>query len=119
MTFSYWLEQQFIAWMAKEKQRKTISAFADHIGVSQSLMTRYLNGQMLPTGDNIHKIAARLGPEVYDLLGLIRPDPILRKIISRWDKLPLEYQQELSDQIDKYLAKNETPIQNSPKTSTS
>jgi transcriptional regulator with XRE-family HTH domain len=102
MTFHYWLEQKFLEWMTRERQRKTVTAFADYIGVTQSMMTRYLNGQMIPTGDNVHKLAARLGPEVYDLLGLARPDPETQYIIRHWDKLPPEEQKRFREMVEKY-----------------
>ncbi|HNB52073.1 MAG TPA: helix-turn-helix transcriptional regulator [Anaerolineales bacterium] len=104
MSFHYWLEQKFIEWMATEKQRKTLTAFANHIGVSQPLMTRYMSGQVLPTEENILKIAARLGPEVYDVLGLARPDPLLQYITARWHKLPPKLQEEILSQVTRYEA---------------
>lgn len=73
--FSQWLEMQFIEWMARDRKRKTVTAFAAWMGINPSLMTRYMNGQMRPTGEKVDKIAAKLGPEIYDVLGLARPDP--------------------------------------------
>lgn len=59
---------------------------------------------MLPTGENVHKLAARLGPEVYELLNMAPADPILRYITRNWDKLPPEEQNYIREKVEKYAA---------------
>ena len=66
--FAEWLEGKFLSWMGEAGRRRTVTEFAKYIGVSQSLMSQWLNGHYLPDLKNINKIAERLGPEVYDLL---------------------------------------------------
>lgn len=106
MTFPNWLEQKYIEWMATEKRRRTLTAFAEWLDVSQPLISRYMAGQVMPNEENVHKIAARLGPEVYDLLGLARPDPLIQYITRNWDKLPPEEQEYIREKVERYASES-------------
>lgn len=75
MKFSQYLEMKFLEWQSKEGGRKTVKEFAGFIGVSQSTISSWWNGIRVPEGENIQKIAIKLGIEVYDVLGIQRPDP--------------------------------------------
>jgi len=46
-----------------------------------------MNGRNIPAGENVDKIAAAFGPEIYDILGLARPDPYLDEIRTAYDKV--------------------------------
>ncbi|NUM48740.1 MAG: helix-turn-helix transcriptional regulator [Anaerolineales bacterium] len=107
-SFSKWLELQYINWMAQSGARKTLTEFSKWIGISQPLINRYMSGQVIPSEENVHKIAVTLGPEVYDLLGLARPDPRLKEIVSRWHELSDEKQIAFLKEFQKVLTKNET-----------
>lgn len=93
--FAEWIEGKFLFWMGETGKRRTVTEFAKYIGVSQSLMSQWLNGRYLPDLKNITKIAERLGPEVYDLLGLQRPDPDFQRLVKLFGELDAQGKEEL------------------------
>jgi hypothetical protein len=85
-----WLEMKFLEWQTQEGQRKTIGEFAIWIGVHRVSLSRWMNTENLPDPSDtaVDKIGDKLGPEIYDLLEVPRPDPRLREIIKAWGSLP-------------------------------
>jgi transcriptional regulator with XRE-family HTH domain len=73
MEFQQWLFHKYLDWQGELGQRKSLTAFAAYVGVSQPQMTAYLKGDYLPKGENLGKLAAALGVEVYDVMGMPRP----------------------------------------------
>lgn len=114
-SFSKWLELQYINWMAQSGTRKTLTEFSKWLGISQPLINRYMSGQVIPSEENVHKIAAHLGPEVYDLLGLARPDENIQRITHLWDKLSDKQKKYVLEQVEKY-ATNSNQQDTSPTT---
>ncbi len=92
--------------MSKVGERKTIGEFAEYLDISRSLLSHYMNGSRNPSKENASKIAAKLGPEIFDLLGLARPDPYLQTIINGWDDLDENQRKELLDFADKLRDEN-------------
>jgi len=77
-TLSGFLTQKFREWEASTKRHQTVSAFARWVGVPQPTMTRWMTGDTMPTDiNNVNKLVDRFGSEVYDLLGMPRPDPVI------------------------------------------
>jgi len=93
--FANWLESKFLAWMGEAGKRRTLSDFAKYLGVSQSLLSHWLNGRYLPERENVSKLAARLGPEVYELVGMLRPDPDAQCLMGIFGELDEERKKEL------------------------
>lgn len=98
--FAVWLEGKFLSWMGEAGRRRTLTDFAKHLGVSQSLLSQWLNGRYLPELKNINKIAERLGPEVYDLMGLQRPDPDFQRLVKLFGELDAQGKDELLEAIE-------------------
>lgn len=61
----------------------------------------------MPQGENIRKLADKLGLEVYDVLGLPRPDPDLFAIEQVWDVLTPEIRRALRQEAESYVNSNE------------
>lgn len=61
--------EKFIAWERTQKRRQSFSAFARYLDVKQASLSQWMNGNYTPTGDNLLKVAAKLGDEVYFILG--------------------------------------------------
>lgn len=80
MEFKNWLMDQFVEWERKQASRQTYSAFARYLDVKQPSLSGWLAGDYVPTGENLEKVANKLGLEVYDALGLPRPDSMLYDI---------------------------------------
>ena len=104
MKFNEWLEKNFVEWMAQAGKVRTQADFAEWLGIHKTQLNMYLTGNRTPTGENVDKLAAKLGPEIYDLLGLARPDPLLQYVTHNWHKLPEETQNQIREQVETYLA---------------
>jgi transcriptional regulator with XRE-family HTH domain len=89
--FAKWLERQYIEWMSDRGEVASQREFAEFIGIDPMNLSNYLNAKRrMPDQESIKKIAEKLGPEVYDVLGLARPDPQLQRLTSMWHKLDQE-----------------------------
>lgn len=97
--FPQWLENNFLEWQLSEGGRKTLNDFARYLKVSQPTISAWLNGSRKPTGENIDKIAAKLGPEIYDILGMRRPDPQLDRLIDAYNQASDEQKEEIIRQV--------------------
>lgn len=93
---SRFLFDAFLKFQQGTGKRETISTFAEHISRSaghplqRATLAMWMDGKRTPTGDWVPILAAtpEIGPEVYDVLGLQRPDPELQYLIKSWNKLP-------------------------------
>ena len=77
MDFSDWITRKYIEWRGDAiGNTRTITEFAEWIGVSQQLMSGWMKrgGRVPRHQQTISKLAGRFGEEVYDVLGLERPD---------------------------------------------
>lgn len=90
---SNWLFNEFLEWQKKEGSRKPQARFAKYLGVKPSTFSMWITGKQDPDPYNADKIAAKLGPEIYDLLGLARPDNI------PLDQLPHAVRDRLTDAV--------------------
>lgn len=96
MEFSEWLTKKYIDWRGDAiGQEKSITKFAEMLGVTQSLMTQWLKkGGKVPTSQKyISALIRNYGVEVYDVLGLPRPteeeilsdvEPVIVNALKRW-----------------------------------
>jgi transcriptional regulator with XRE-family HTH domain len=92
---SKWLEIKYIDWMKKMGEVASQREFAEYLDLKPVSLSNYLNGKQMPVGGTVEKLADKLGPEIYDVLGLVRPDKQLQELTSVWHKLD----QEIKDQI--------------------
>ncbi len=97
MKFSQYLEIKFLEWQQSEGGRKTVRQFAAYIGVSPASITQWWNENRVPEGENIQKLANKLGVEVYDVLGLPRPNENLYYLQKEWDSFSLDEQKRIRD----------------------
>ena len=97
MKFSQFLEKKFLEWQSLVGERKTVREFASYIGVSQATISTWWNTDRVPEGENVLKLATKLGVEVFDVLGLPRPDTDLLFIQTVWGELDEKTRQKLRD----------------------
>ena len=72
MRFDEWITAKYVEWRGNAIGReRTITDFAEYIGVSQSLMSQWMtpNGKIPRSFTTISKLVARFGDEVDDVLG--------------------------------------------------
>ena len=68
--------------------------FARQLDLDPAVLNHYINGRRQPTGDSVEKLA-KLGLEIYGLLGLRRPDSQLDRLIEAYDSATLEEKSEI------------------------
>lgn len=111
MTFSEFLEKKFLEWQQREGGRRTVKEFAAYIGVSQSTISTWWNDVKKPEGENLMKLAFKLGLEVYDVLGKERPDIDLHYIQANWELLDPYAKRTLREQAERYAAQNKQKVE--------
>lgn len=108
--FSSWFETKYLEWQIRESGRKSVDKFSTYLGVSQPAVSSWLNGHRKPTGRNVEKLAEKLGPEIYDLLGLQRPDQDLQFLARHWHQLSDNLKKEITETAAEYLQEKGEPI---------
>lgn len=107
MKFSQFFEMKYLEWQTKQGGRKTVSEFAEWLGIAQTTASTYMHGKRKPEGDTLIRLSEKLGIEIYDSLGLPRPDEDLYYLQSIWDQLPAEARRLLREKGEEYHIKNE------------
>ena len=76
--------------------------FAEYLGVGRVSLTQWLSGAH-PDPENIHRIAGKLGLEIFDALDLPRPKSSIRELQSYYDATPPEHRDWLLGRIEEIL----------------
>lgn len=110
-TLANWLELKFAQWQpAQERSQRSLTAFAAYLGIKQQLLDTLINGKRTSiSNQTANSIAARLGPEIYDLVGLQRPDPDLARIESLWPRVAEERRAYIVRLVEKAARDGQTP----------
>ena len=79
-TFGNFLTRRYHELSIKQPGRfKSMAQFAAWLGVKQTTFSTWTNDQKTPKGANIDLLAEKLGPEVYQVLG-VKPRTINKKV---------------------------------------
>ena len=108
MKFSQFFEMKYLEWQTKQGGRKTVSEFAKWLGIAQTTASTYMSGKRKPEGDTLIRLSEKLGIEIYDSLGLPRPDEDLYYLQIIWSELSSKARRQLREKGEEYKAKNET-----------
>lgn len=72
--FTELITRSFLDWQLKAGLRKSVQQYADYLDVPQSSLSNWMTGKYVPKDAlNINKLFDKIGPEVFDALGLERP----------------------------------------------
>lgn len=88
MDFSKWLKGKFLNWQVEQGESRTQAQFAAYLGIPATSFSNWVNTGSKPRSEYIGVLASKLGPEIYDILGMGRPaqeeykDPSLLKWIK-------------------------------------
>ncbi len=107
--FKDWINKKFIEWEHASGRRRTLSDFANYLGVSRPIVSMWMNGARTPSRDNVHVLAKIFGAEIYDILGIQRPDPDLEAIKDMWDALTVGQRRAIREQAERYAAGEDPP----------
>ena len=98
-TLKDWLNQKFIEWEKTQGNKQSYYAFARYLEVSQSGLGQWMTGSAVPGGDDLLNIAKKLGADVYDVLGLPRPNAEVQRLTVSFAGLPPDIRKALSGAI--------------------
>lgn len=105
--FQAFLQEEYEKYAEKTKRwRPSLSEYARYLGVSSASMDHWLIGSRTPDLQNAIKLAERLGPKVYDLLGFphmaVLNDPKLRFVVESWEVLDDDTKGKIIEIMGKY-----------------
>lgn len=108
--FSTWLRQRFFEWNSEQNRVKSGAVWAKWLGVRQQSLNAWMNGKSKPKGDNITRLAVKLGVGVYKALGIEPPKKINRfvQLADVWKALNDSAQEELISDAVRLKEKGET-----------
>jgi len=107
VTFPEYIEKKYLQWQTELGKRKSIEEFAMYIGVSQSALSLWMSGKRTPSVQTANLLAEIFGNDVYDALGIARPNPYLQRLNRVWEFLPEAIQKKIAEEAEKYEATNE------------
>lgn len=89
---SQWLEQKFIERQQQYRPKHrtdhyTIDDFAQDIGIKGATLGHWMRGIRVPGDASVRQLAMALGYEIYDILGLARPDQDWEIVETEWSRL--------------------------------
>ncbi len=94
-----WLEQKFLEWEKSEGSRQTYYTFARYLDVGHSTLTLWISGTAVPQGDDLTRIASKLGPEIYEILHVPPPSTPLAAVSENFHLLPVAFQTRLASAV--------------------
>lgn|SRR5574337_836790 len=100
---STWLLDKFREWERSTGRKQTEMEFARYLSVTQPSLARWMAGDHLPTGGNIRKLADKLGPEIYYILGFPRLNPEAERVLTALREASPENKKLLLDLADRLL----------------
>jgi len=91
--------ENFRNWENKTGKTQNRTAFARYLGVKQPTLTRWMSGDNPPNYEHVKKLAEKLSYEIYDILGLTRPDEQYLELQRLYDETPKENKRELIKRV--------------------
>lgn len=115
-TLGQYLDEYFVHVYAprhydEKRERASEKNFADWLGLNNQNYSQYKLGTRRPSVEQADKMATRLGPLVYDLLGMPRrmpKDPLLHLIADNLPDLTDEDKKEIAEIVRNKLAEKES-----------
>ena len=111
------LDRAFLEYRIKQTRNRlsvSLNSFAYYLDFSPPIVNLWLNGSRLPSQGNVERIIPKLVElldlEVYDVLGLPRPDLNLQRLTRVWSLIPTKFQQSMAEQAEKYAAEGEPEV---------
>ena len=102
---SQWITDKFLDWQKQSGKRKTITEFAEYLGVGNTTLTKWMNGDRTPRGIYIEMVARKLGDEIYALLGS-KKNSRSSFIDAIYDDLTPEQKEQVDSLIRKFSEEN-------------
>ena len=98
------LNMKFIEYQVEKRRRVSQKEWAnEYLGVTAASLSNWMLKSQLPTGTNVFALAAKLGLQVYDILGQprrISDDPRIQRLNEIYPTLSKAKRQEIDDIIN-------------------
>ena len=94
-----WLEQKFKEWEKMEGSPQTYYTFARYLEVGHSSLALWISGAAVPQGDDLARVASKLGSDIYDIL---KPQPSnspVSTMTAAFESLPAAFQSRLASAV--------------------
>lgn len=98
-TLPEWLEQKFTEWEKLEGSAQTYYTFARYLDVGHSSLTLWISGTAVPQGDDLAKVASKLGSEIFEILNLQPSNFALSTMSTHFEALPAAFQSRLASAV--------------------
>ncbi len=98
-TLPEWLEQKFLEWEKTEGGRRTYYSFARYLETGHSTLALWMSGSASPQGDDLTRLASKLGSEVFEILNTPSPSSPIAAISANLQLLPAAFQSRLASAI--------------------
>lgn len=103
-----YLEEEFRKYYILSGGRRSQTDFARWLGISPTNLSKYMNGVQAPDAKNQDRLADKLGPGIYDVLGVPRRVPSgdkkLNKFVSLlfdiWPRMTSDERDNLFDALE-------------------
>jgi transcriptional regulator with XRE-family HTH domain len=112
--FSKWLYTKYLEWQQHVGGRKTLTEFAAWLDIGNATVNQWINGQARPRPEFAFRLAQRLGLEVYQILGLPSPDPLLFEVQRNWSKFTDEDKALIGKLLEEQQKRDEAKTQKQP-----
>lgn len=104
--FQDYLMGEYTKWSERlHRWRPSLNEFARYLGVSPVSLNHWLLGSRVPDLQNAIRLAERLGPRVYDILGLphvaVLNDPMLKFVFQSWEVLDNDARRSILDIVER------------------
>ena len=78
---------EYWQWLDKRQgKRLSNNELARHFGVSPTSLSNWINMMRDPAEDNLHRLADKMGPKIYDIMGVPRrlsdEDDLLNEVVD-------------------------------------
>ena len=89
--FKDWINEKFIKWVA-DFNGKSALGFAEYLDEDYDLVFKWLKGDTEPSIDVVQKLAVKLGPDIFIVLGYLKSNEWAVMFASRvWGLIGNEY----------------------------
>ena len=105
------LNDEYVKFVTKKGRVTSAAEFAKWLGVPNTSLSQWMNGIREPVGNNVFKLANKLGPIVYDILGQPRRVPEgenAQQMFDVYQKLGEEAQLALNEMAENLLEDQQT-----------
>lgn len=99
MTYQEWLEQKYTEWERSQPGRQTYYNFARYLEVNHTDLTQWISGTARPAGDDLARLAGKLGGEIYELLGVAPQNSQAQRLAASFGFLPSALRQRLTSAV--------------------